>query len=519
MVGGGMSTGMVLSFVRRISNSSDWSQQELAEFYRVESALLQGGLSVSTDRGVSDEGDPWFVFCRADNEDVIAHFARIDREYVVVSNLTSEPIRSTDFRRLIRQLVEANPMMLPVKRAQGQKLFVHPAALLTALLASAYFFSSEKDLASGNGSSDGGGKSNSIGSLLTEKFAAIAAVGLAVIWIEHQAESLVKFFESGALQGLFPDDQATQATSSNEFIQPDTSVMQALQAGDSGAHKLDSANGSVPPQESDNHGVVSPTQVANASPNATSAPDDGHANLTNAPATSADDHGTPGHLAGNDADSLSQHASAVVVSTIMAPAQLPAPSAPNSEAADNGHSSSTGPSAAPVGAGTNSDAFQVVAAELSNSLSQAVVLSDGGGRLGTALHQVLSQVGFDTQSADGSTDSSGATSTASAVTVANSTSAIADVSSAILGSTSSLVKFVEGQQSAPVSQIEQTLEVFIQDTPSREVAISGSHIIIIDTNLADAKSPNFGIETWHMGDGSTLSIVGIIPHHHTAAAA
>ena len=44
------------------------------------------GFSVATEQGVSDEGEPWFVFCRADNEEVIAHFARIDGEYVIVSN-------------------------------------------------------------------------------------------------------------------------------------------------------------------------------------------------------------------------------------------------------------------------------------------------------------------------------------------------------------------------------------------------------------------------------------------------
>jgi hypothetical protein len=56
-----MSSGLVLPFLRRPPKSSDWNQQELSDFYRVESALLQGGLSVTTDRGISDEGDPWFI--------------------------------------------------------------------------------------------------------------------------------------------------------------------------------------------------------------------------------------------------------------------------------------------------------------------------------------------------------------------------------------------------------------------------------------------------------------------------
>ena len=118
-----MSGGLVLSFLRRQPDSSDWTQQELAEFYRVESALLQGGLSVTTDRGISDEGDPWFVFCRADTEEVIAHFARIGREYVIVSNLHFGVVRGADFRLLIRRTIESHPLMLPVKRNPGQKIF------------------------------------------------------------------------------------------------------------------------------------------------------------------------------------------------------------------------------------------------------------------------------------------------------------------------------------------------------------------------------------------------------------
>jgi hypothetical protein len=45
-------TGRVLSFLGARRSSNDWTQQELAEFYRVESSLLQNGLLVVTDREV-----------------------------------------------------------------------------------------------------------------------------------------------------------------------------------------------------------------------------------------------------------------------------------------------------------------------------------------------------------------------------------------------------------------------------------------------------------------------------------
>jgi uncharacterized protein YfiM (DUF2279 family) len=73
----------VLSFFQRSPRlapaPSDWSQQELAEFYRVESALIRAGIRVGTDRGMSDENEPWFVFYRADDggDPLRAHRRRI----------------------------------------------------------------------------------------------------------------------------------------------------------------------------------------------------------------------------------------------------------------------------------------------------------------------------------------------------------------------------------------------------------------------------------------------------------
>ena len=55
----------VFSFVRRQPAPVDWTRDELAELYRIEHALVQSGLTLDVERGVTDEGDPWFAFCRA----------------------------------------------------------------------------------------------------------------------------------------------------------------------------------------------------------------------------------------------------------------------------------------------------------------------------------------------------------------------------------------------------------------------------------------------------------------------
>ncbi len=118
----------------------DWSQQELAEFYRVEAALLQAGVDLETERGLSDEGDPWFVFCRADNGDVFIHFSRIDGLYVADAAAFVHPVRGRDFQALVRDLLTRYP--LADDRVRGQKnVFMHPAALLIALVGAAFFHS------------------------------------------------------------------------------------------------------------------------------------------------------------------------------------------------------------------------------------------------------------------------------------------------------------------------------------------------------------------------------------------
>lgn len=137
----------VLQFRPRLLQSSDWTQQELAEFYRVESALLQAGLRLETDRGVSDEGDPWFIFCRQDSGDVFIHFARIDGEYVIDGAAYPVVVRGRDFKALVRDLIGGELVTLSKPRPRGANVFMHPAALLIALVGAAFFHSGKADAA------------------------------------------------------------------------------------------------------------------------------------------------------------------------------------------------------------------------------------------------------------------------------------------------------------------------------------------------------------------------------------
>ena len=63
------------------------------------------------------------------------------------------------------------------------------------------------------------------------------------------------------------------------------------------------------------------------------------------------------------------------------------------------------------------------------------------------------------------------------------------------------------------------LNAFLHDTPQYRIATFGDDLLIVDTNVAHYSSSQYRVETWEMSDGSTLSILGIIPHHETAMAA
>jgi len=126
----------VFAFPNRGKGPQPWTNDELAELYRVVDLLGRAGLSVATDIGMSDEGDPWFVFCRADNEEVIAHFARIDGIFVAASIAVDETYRGANFRQIVDRMVSSQPLVVP-SPGPGSRLLLHPVVLLTAFVATA----------------------------------------------------------------------------------------------------------------------------------------------------------------------------------------------------------------------------------------------------------------------------------------------------------------------------------------------------------------------------------------------
>jgi hypothetical protein len=61
------------------------------------------------------------------------------------------------------------------------------------------------------------------------------------------------------------------------------------------------------------------------------------------------------------------------------------------------------------------------------------------------------------------------------------------------------------------AQASVILEAFIVATPSVEEEEVGKHVILMDKNPADLSSGHVTSQSWAFTDGSTLTIVGIIP--------
>lgn len=129
----------------------DWSNQELADLFRVRQLLGAANVPVETDRGVTDEGDPWFVFCHANGE-VFIHLCRIDGLYVLDSPNVLRPLRGADFNALIADFTnqalparssEEDPERRVIRLERGGKVRLHPSAMLAALIWTLFLASEE----------------------------------------------------------------------------------------------------------------------------------------------------------------------------------------------------------------------------------------------------------------------------------------------------------------------------------------------------------------------------------------
>jgi hypothetical protein len=228
------------------SRSHDWTDQELAEFYRVEASLIRANIPIETDRGLTDEGDPWFLFCNANTGEIIVHFARFDGTYVVASPALRSCARGGDFRALIEAQIASHPLVIP-KSGGREKLFIHPAALLIVFVTTCYFKLSQTTAAAGElhaaqpdprVGSHSHSDSESQGVILDERATAavLAAIVTGIAWAQSHDFDLWRI-EAALPMKIGPPSQELSVSTLSAVASPFDAEQQFHAPGRSAAHE------------------------------------------------------------------------------------------------------------------------------------------------------------------------------------------------------------------------------------------------------------------------------------------
>lgn len=250
-------TSSILSFFEARSRTQvepprGWTNQELAEFYRVADSLNQAGLAVETDLGVSDEGEPWFAFYHPDSADVVAHFARIDGRFVAAGASQDEVVTGRDLREIIDRMLRTKPMLMPIGKGRGAgNLLLHPAIVLTAFVATALFAMQDAQaspLGKGGDDSHQGGAApadkaaKSAPTLIQKLLASVESAGTSK---QNTSEALNQGFQQIALQSAIAFAMAalpvgTQPVASGDLFDVSATSIAAARAAEAGTVTIES---------------------------------------------------------------------------------------------------------------------------------------------------------------------------------------------------------------------------------------------------------------------------------------
>lgn len=123
----------ILSFPTRNTRKpahhiADWSQQEIADFYRAHRLLAENGAAIGIDRGLSDIGEPWLVFFDQSSQDVFLHVARIDDRCHLICDPLNLRISAANITALIMEFEAAVRTSLSIRSERAKNVVIHPAA-------------------------------------------------------------------------------------------------------------------------------------------------------------------------------------------------------------------------------------------------------------------------------------------------------------------------------------------------------------------------------------------------------
>ncbi|MDO9714000.1 hypothetical protein [Paracraurococcus lichenis] len=134
----------ILAFRREPAPPADrnWTEQDRAEFFRVIDSLGRSGIPLELETGLTDEDEPWAVFCAPESGDPVVHIARLDGRYVLITGILPGALEGHDLHALVRQALDRLPaVVLPQSsgRGHGTGFMLHPAALLLVLVATCWY--------------------------------------------------------------------------------------------------------------------------------------------------------------------------------------------------------------------------------------------------------------------------------------------------------------------------------------------------------------------------------------------
>ena len=490
----------VVSIIRATGRFRNWTSQELAEFYRVEASLRRAGIPIETDRGLSDEGDPWFVFCHAHTGDVVIHFARFDGVYIVASPALNGCVRGHDFRALIEAQIDSHPLVVPKPNNSSVKFLIHPAALLVVLVTTCFLklslgnaAAAELDNAghtplpgsAGHSDSESGEQAIALDNRTIA--VVLAAIAAGISWdSDHYNDALV----TGPIS-TWPD-----ATGSDGPLPPSIDLAPSL-GSDGGAlfhtHAQDESTASSDPTLQD-----TPSHVASHPPFA----------------------GADNHLTTNGVDPSAQPAplqapsfnSFLLASAVIAPVQ-------------HGHDDFVENSPKVVTTmilAENTDASHELTSLLGTSVRSHIVTAI------TETQQAIVHTVMDVAS----TNPEGAVASVnpvSAVASVNPGGAVASTNpeGAVASSTTSSSEppTIPSAPAAPVHTsadipatnptvaVDTAINRFTAEHPNFQVIVEAHEIILYDPALTRANLPMASEQTFTFSDGSSVALIGLPPSH------
>jgi Ca2+-binding RTX toxin-like protein len=127
----------LLPFQWPTAEPQDWSNQERADLWRVVEKLAAHGVAVEVATGLSEEGDPWCCFIDPEKGEAVAHFARIDGEFIAVQAPRDEVVRGRDLRDVSERLLARYFVPANQNNAHLVEVLGHPVAVLAAFVLTA----------------------------------------------------------------------------------------------------------------------------------------------------------------------------------------------------------------------------------------------------------------------------------------------------------------------------------------------------------------------------------------------